>query len=311
MPNHPASRRILLSSGMSPQMIRTGVESGRLVRVRRGVFISADAWPDDDAGQHLMTARAELVLAPSAVLSHRTAALVWGLPHPGPASWEAGAPEVSEPTGSGAKSRSGAVIHHLAMLPPGHVTTDIAGYAVTTPARTAVDLAATVDLPQALVLLDAAGRQVCEGMVAAIKRSDYGNPRLVTAARAVLVDAACARRSASLGPAIALAQPARESVAESLSAGHFHLAGLPEPLLQHPIRTPLGTFHPDFYWPERRLIGECDGAVKYADKDAMIFEKRREQALLDEGNRFVRWMAREVMFTPQVVVGRVARALCG
>ena len=41
----------------------------------------------------------------------------------------------------------------------------------------------------------------------------------------------------------------------------------------------------------------------------MVREKQREQVLLDEGNRFVRWMAREVMLTPHVVVDRVARAL--
>lgn len=73
---------MLLSSGLSPQMIRTRLDSGQLIRVRRGVFVAADAWPEDAAGQHVMRARAELVLYPAAVLSHRTAALVWGLPHP-------------------------------------------------------------------------------------------------------------------------------------------------------------------------------------------------------------------------------------
>lgn len=256
-----------------------------------------------------MRARAELVLAPSAVLSHRTAALVWGLPHPGPEVWESRPPEVSEPTYSGTNSRAGSVVHHLALLPAKHLTRDAAGYAVTTPARTAVDLAATLELPQALVLLDAAARQACEAMAVQLRRADYGNPRLIRAAQDLLTDAAHARRSASLRLAVALAHPARESAAESLSAGYFHQAGLPTPLIQHPIRTRLGTFYPDFYWPEHRLIGECDGAVKYADKDAMVREKTREQVLLDEGNRFVRWMAREVMLTPQVVVGRVARAL--
>jgi hypothetical protein len=294
---------------MSPAMIRTRLRSGLLVRVRRGVFVAAGSWPDDEIGQHLVTARAELVLNPAAVMSHRTAALVWGLPHPGMERWEFRAPEVSEPTGSGAKSRPGTVAHHLAQLPSHHVTRDAAGYPVTTPARTAVDLSAKLELPQALVLLDAGARLVCDGLVARIKRSDYISPRLVEAARDVLVDAASARRSASLRSAIALSHPGRESVAESLSAGYFVLARLPAPLVQHPIRTPLGTFYPDFYWPEQRLIGECDGASKYVDQSAMVREKQREQVLLDEGNRFVRWMAREVMLTPTVVVERVARAL--
>lgn len=300
---------MLLSSGLSPQMIRTRLDSGQLMRVRRGVFVAADAWPKDAAGQHVMRARAELVLYPAAVLSHRTAALVWGLPHPDLVPWEAREPTVSEPTHGSAKSRSGAVIHHLASLPAGHVTRDDAGYAVTTVARTAVDLAAGLDLPHALVLLDAAARKVCEAMVGRIRRVDYLNLRLIRAAREVLIDAAKARRSASLALAIALTEPCRESPAESLSAGHFHLAGLPTPLFQHAIRTSHGTFFPDFYWRDQKLIGECDGAVKYGDKDAIVYEKEREQALRDEGNRFVRWMAIDSMLNPQVVVDRVTRAL--
>jgi hypothetical protein len=300
---------MLLSSGLTAQTIRTQLAVGRLVRVRRGVFVASSAWPDDVAGQHLVQARAELVVYPDAVLSHRTAALVWGLPHPGLEPWEACSPTVSEATYSAARSRSGPVVHHLAQLQPGHVTRDEAGYAVTTLARTAVDLAAGLDLPQALVLLDAAARQLCVSMVAGIRRADYLNTKLIRATQDLLEEATPTRRRASLRLAIALTQPCRESAAESLSAGHFHLAGIPTPLFQHGIRTPYGTYFPDFYWPEQRLIGECDGAMKYEDRDAIVREKRREQGLRDEGERFVRWMALDAMLDPTLVVGRVARAL--
>jgi len=300
---------MLLSSGMTAQTIRTQLASGRLIRVRRGVFVAASEWPDDAAGQHVMRARAELVVCPDAVLSHRTAALVWGLPHPGLEPWEAGAPTVIEATYTAARSRSGPVVHHLAQLAPGHVTRDNAGYAVTTLARTAVDLAVGLDLPQALVRLDAAARQLCASMVASIRRADYLSPELIRATRTCLEEATPTWRKASLLPAIALTEPCRESAAESLSAGYFHLAGLPTPLFQHPIRTPMGTYFPDFYWREQRLIGECDGAIKYDDKEAIVLEKRREQGLRDSGERFVRWMALDTMLEPAVVVGRVTRAL--
>jgi very-short-patch-repair endonuclease len=94
-----------------------------------------------------------------------------------------------------------------------------------------------------------------------------------------------------------------------LSAGQFSLAGLPTPELQFPIRTSTGTYYPDFYWPEHHLIGECDGMVKYTDPAAQVAEKVREDSLRALGNRFVRWLGREVMATPGVVVGRVSRAL--
>jgi very-short-patch-repair endonuclease len=56
-------------------------------------------------------------------------------------------------------------------------------------------------------------------------------------------------------------------------------------------------------------VGECDGAVKYVDAHGYVNEKEREQVLRDLGYRIVRWLAKEIMLTPQVVVERIARAL--
>ena len=96
---------------------------------------------------------------------------------------------------------------------------------------------------------------------------------------------------------------------ESLTAAHPHLAGLPIPLFQHEIKTRLGILYPDFYWPGLGLVGECDGAVKYADAKGYVNEKVREQVLRDLGYRIVRWLAKEIMLTPHVVMERIARAL--
>jgi len=112
-----------------------------------------------------------------------------------------------------------------------------------------------------------------------------------------------------LDSAIGVAQPCRESPIESLAAGHFELAGLPAPTFQEPIRTAAGVFFTDCYWREQRLIGEADGAVKYGESGAFVAEKEREQYLRDQGFRMVRWLGKEIVHTPQVVVDRVARAL--
>ena len=189
------------------------------------------------------------------------------------------------------------------------MTRDEAGFAVTTVARTAVDLVPPLELPQALVVLDGAARRLVESMVVEARRRDYANPGLAAAAREALREASRARRSASLGSRISLADPRRESAAESLSYGHFEIAGLPRQLLQHPIATPIGTFFPDFYWPDQRLIGECDGIVKYMDQRDLVKEKVREDALRELGNRFVRWTGQAIMRKPDGVVGRVARGL--
>jgi len=49
--------------------------------------------------------------------------------------------------------------------------------------------------------------------------------------------------------------------------------------------------------------------VKYTDPTALVAEKVREDSLRELGNRFVRWLGREVMATPAIVVGRVSRGL--
>jgi len=284
-------------------MLRTRLGSGDLVQVRRGVYLRTDAWPADAAGQHVVAARAELTVHTAAVVSHQSAALILGLPTPGFGHWEDLPVSVTLPV-TGNSTSSATVIHHTGPLPVGQVQRDKEGYLVTT-ARTAVDL----PLPEALVLLDSAARLICASLVNQIRRRDYANPQLVRAAVDLLEQAATTVRATRLRPALALVNPSRESVAESLSAGHMQLGGLPTPRFQAEIRTPVGTLYPDFLWEGLKLIGECDGAVKYNDASGYVLEKEREQVLRDLGYRFVRWLAKEIMLRPDVVMERIARAL--
>ena len=309
LPDQPTSLAQLIAAGMTREMVATQVSSGRLVRIRRGVFVAAAAWPSDDAGRHVLLAKAEQVMHPTAVLSHASAALVWSLPTPGFSPWHESPPTVTIPAKVGAKSRSGPVVHRLGRLSASQVTRDKEGWAITTVARTAVDLAAGLSLPSSLVLLDAASRILVEQMVTKARRQDYANPRIIQASRDLLLEAARFRRSATLASNIALSDPRRESAAESLSAGHFHVAGLPAPELQIPIRTRTGTYFPDFYWRGHHLIGECDGAMKYAEARDLVAEKVREDSLRELGNTFVRWLGRDIMTDPESVVGRVSRGL--
>ncbi|HET7723292.1 MAG TPA: hypothetical protein VFK68_01525 [Propionibacteriaceae bacterium] len=308
LPLQPARRDQLACTGITARMIRTQLASGVLTRIRQGVFVATAGVPDDPPDKHLLAAHAELVVHTGAVISHQSAAVVWALPHPGFDRWHECAPSVTIP-GPGARSRDAGAVHHRGNLPPAQVTRDEEGYAVTTVARTAVDLAAGRDLPDALVLCDAAMRRVVDAMVSRAHRAQYANPRLARAARELLTQAAEAHGRSGLTTALALADPARESVPESLTAGHLHLAGLPAPLFQHKLITPVGPLYPDLYWPDLGLVGECDGAMKYSDALGYVAEKEREQVLRDLGYGIVRWLAKEVMLTPQVVVDRIARAM--
>lgn len=305
LPGQPATFAMLAAAGISESMIRSQLRSGRLLRLRHGVYLSTSSWPDDPAEQHVMLARAETVANPDSVISHQSAAVIWGLPTPGFFGWADKPVSISLPAGA---RHTAHPTHHVAELPPDQLAS-ADGYAVTSLARTAVDLVAGLALPQALVILDAAARKLCEAYVVSPRRSDYASPRLAEAACGELRRVANTRPGPSLTQAIELTNPARESVAESLSAGHFELAGLPRPRCQAKVVTSQGTFYPDFFWAEQNLIGECDGAVKYGRASAYELEKEREQVLRDAGFRMVRWLAKEIMTRPDVVVDRVARKL--
>lgn len=310
LPTQPASRAHLAAGGVSDEMLATAIRAGVLMRVRRGVYLATAAWPDSAADRHVVRARAELAATPDAVISRQSAGVVWGFPSPGPIPWHSSMPSISVPAGTGRRTRSTGVAQHVELLPAEHVSRDTEGYSVTSPARTAIDLARGRGLVDALVILDAVARHLCSSFVTSPRRSDFANPRLVRTARDQLHDMAVVRRASGLLPAIELSDPRRESPAESLSAGHFQAAGLPAPECQPAVETAVGRFYPDFLWRDYGVIGECDGAVKYAEgSHAFLQEKIREQALRDAGFVIVRWLAAEIMSQPGVVIERVARAL--
>lgn len=287
-------------------MVDTQIRAGRLLAVRHGVYVSADAWPDDPRARHVALGHAEQAANPGAVLSHESAAVAWGLPSPTARDWHEQGVCVTLPPGQGHGSQRGPVRHRVRVLGPDDVVRDPEGYEVTSIARTATDLAVGRTLPEALVILDGAARGLVDRFVSRPRRSDYANPRLMAAARDMLL-AACDRPGTARP--ISCADPRRESAAESLSAGHFLLAAVPTPDYQTRLVTTAGTFYPDFFWSDQRVIGEVDGAVKYEAADAFVAEKQREQVMRDLGFTIVRWLAREIMLTPEVVVARVSRAL--
>ncbi len=308
LPQQPATREQLLSPTITAAMLRTAIKNGALRRVRPAVYLAAEQWPDDPAQQHLVLARAELTVHPGGVMSHESAGVLWGLPSPA-RDWHEHVPAITLPRRSGNRSRGGLASYRTAAVPSHHITCDPDGYDVTTVSRTAVDLARGEELPQALVVLDAAARLLVAEIVSQPRREHYANSRLLRAARESLDEAVFGHGAAALRRAIALTDPRRESPIESLSAGHFHVAGLPTPEFQHPIRTANGWYYADCYWEAARLIGEADGKVKYRDPEEITREKRRQQTLDDQDFRFVRWSGNEIWWTPPLVVARVARKL--
>jgi len=163
-------------------MLSTQLRHRTLRRLRQGVYLAESAWPEHPREQHLMLAFAEVAANPAGVLSHQSAALSWRLPEPGFDSWASQPPSVTLPAGFGFRPNQGATLHHIAHLPPAQVTKNEAGYPITNLARTAIDLAAGLKVPQALVILDAAAQKLCAGFVPVPRREHYASLQLIHAA---------------------------------------------------------------------------------------------------------------------------------
>jgi hypothetical protein len=276
----PISRHGLLAAGYSDAEVRAQLRAGRLLAVRPGRYLPGDARPDGPEAWHAATARAAIAdLAPGTVASHASAAVLHGLP-----VW--GLPldrvQATRARRSGAR-RTTAVDLHAAAIDPDEITV-VGGVLVTAVPRTVVDIARSAPLEQAVAVADAAlfaGRTTRAALEESLLRA-HGRPGRPAARRAV-----------------AFADGRAESVGESRSRVAMRRAGIPAPVLQQPFVTRDGRDlgRVDFWWRDRRVVGEFDGRVKYgrllrpgqSAGDAVVAEKRREDLIRAEDTRFVRW----------------------
>lgn len=313
---------------MGKKALYASIARGATTVVAPGVYIATSALPVGDAGVlHGLQALARQMRWPHLVASHETAVLVGDLPLLSAASAAARPPRFSRPPGPGVRSTTHPKVT-VRSLPPEAVTecTEglLQGLRVTTPARTALDLAGELTLPEALMLTDKVARQA----LAAFQGRGANQGPVVTPDGLSFAAKQAAFRtleSAAIAPihgrertrrVLTLTDPLRESVAESSSFGWFVVAKLPLPRCQVWLETESHRARVDFYWDDFCLVGECDGNVKYdgsfGPSDAsMVQQNVREQALKDAGFAVVRWTAPEALFRPDQFIARVERRLRG
>jgi hypothetical protein len=285
----------LREQGFSYDEVARRSRRGDLQRVRRGAYTTPTDAELTREEQHRRLLDATVPsLVDGSVVSHGSAAVLHGLP-----VWSDATARVHITRPNDGKRRR--ILHVCGAPLAASEITLIDGIAVTSLARTVLDLARTRPMSQAVAAADRALRDglppqlLAEGMVRMERWPG------VRAARRV----------------VAFADPRSESVGESVSRVRIHLDGLPRPELQYEILGPFGQViaRVDFYWKEQRTVGEFDGRIKYGRllkpgqrvEDVIYEEKVREDAVRGEGHGFARWVWDDC-WRPGAIRERVLRA---
>ncbi len=275
------SRKQLLRAGVGAEAIRHRVASKRLFAVHRGVYSVGTADPGP-LGRFLA---AVLACGEGAVLSHRSAAVLWRLldDRPGPI-------EVTLP-GKKTAARRGIRVHSTRSLPSDDTTSRLR-IPCTSVERTLVDLAASRPdeleraVEQAFVLK----------LIGRTRMADVlGRSRGRTGTRTLR------RLLAGLLPQL----PATRSELERRFLKLVRAWGLPEPVVNRRRET----HRVDFVWEKPRLVVETDGRGSHDNPFAYERDRERDLDLELAGWRVLRFSWRQVIERPEQVAEVIAARL--
>jgi very-short-patch-repair endonuclease len=274
------ARTQLRALGLSDTTIRGWVRKGRLQRLHRGVYAVGHRVLRPE-GRMLAAA---LACGPGAVLSHRSAALLWQL-RPSDR-----VPVDVTTTVRCGESDPGIDVHRARTLDPLDVT-EHRGVPVTTVARTLVDLAGVIDKPGLLRALNQAEILGLYDHAALTETLERSNGRR----------GAQALRAALTTPH-ALTRSELEAQFLALCADH----GLPQPSLNAAVCG----YEVDFLWSAANLIVETDGYAYHRTRQAFERDHRRDGDLKRAGYEVLRVTYWQVKREPEWVANTV-RALLG
>lgn len=276
------ARPQLLELGFSRDWIAHRVAIGRLHPLWRGVY----AVGRPHVTQYGRWMAAVLACGPGAVLSHETAAVLWGILR------RTARLEVSLPS-DGRRRPRGITVHRRRGLRPGELTYRH-GIPVTTPTRTLVDIALRLDL------------DTLEAAINEADRLDLCNPEELRSALDELPGQAGVRPLRSL-----LDRQTFTLTDSELERGFLRVVravGLPLPQ----AGVYVNGFKVDFYWPDLKLVVETDGLRFHRTPAQQARDRLRDQAHLAAGLTPLRFTRAQVRFDPgyvQATVATVARRL--
>jgi hypothetical protein len=260
------ARRQLLEAGLTDEAVDHRLRSGRLLRVRRGVYALGPA----HLSQRGIWMAATLECGPTALLSHASAAALWGLSRarPGPV-------HVTIPVGKEASGRD-IRVHRTRRLDP--VDRQVRErIPVTSVPRTLIDLAESEEprrLRRAVEEADRLGLLHFGELESAIKR--HPGRRGTAPLRALLSD-------------YTEAAPTRSEL-EDRFLDLCREAGLPAPQ----TNVVVAGLEVDAYWPEPGLVVELDGYRYHGGPDAHERDRERTLRLQDAGCEVRRFSWRQV-----------------
>ncbi|NEE00059.1 type IV toxin-antitoxin system AbiEi family antitoxin domain-containing protein [Phytoactinopolyspora halotolerans] len=289
----------LLRGGMTRSAIAHALRTGRLVRVRRGVYCESAVWDRSASSpvrRHAIEIHAALLaMGKRGWASGYSAALLLRLPTP---KGEPSDVELSFPRRTQSRRSYPGLRVRAATVVEGDVVA-IDGVPVTSPTRTALDLGRNRGFAAGLIVADAA-----------LRRELTTSRQLEEAARRM----SGWRGGSNVRLVAEHASGMRESPGESLSFAAFVDAGIPLPECNVWVvdEGPSG-IRSDFLWRAHRLVGEVDGYVKYRDPlwsprdHVLVNEKKRQLRIEEAGLVVVRWTPTEIMHQPEVVLERIVR----
>jgi very-short-patch-repair endonuclease len=261
----------LRALGLGSDSIRHRVKTGRLHPVHRGVYAVARPVLERE-GRWLA---AVLACGEEALLSHRSAAALWGLVR----SFSEHDVEVVTPDAV-LRGRPGIRVHRRADLGAEH-RREVDGVPVTDPISTLVDLASCAPQWQVEQAVNAADRL---GLV------DSETLRATVPGLAPRPGKACIRRLAGCD---ALTDTGLERKFLAIVRG----ADLPSPQTQVMV----SGYRVDFYWPELGLVIEADGWRYHRTPGEQASDQRRDQAHARRGLTALRFSEDQIRYQPRTV----------
>jgi predicted transcriptional regulator of viral defense system len=279
------SRAQLIALGLGSGAIGRRLRAGRLHRLYSGVY----------AVGHRAISRegrwmaAVLFCGPEAVLSHRSAAALWGI-----RGHSSGAIEVTTPRKSRSHQR---IRRHFAVLPADEVTIRD-GIPVTTVPRTLFDLAADHGVDAVEHALRQSERlRLYDGL--SLEDLLGRHPRR----RGSRTIRACLQRRRELPAGVT-----REEL-EARFLAFLDRLGLPRPRLNAWLSLGSRRYRPDCLWPEQRLIVELDGYETHGTWSSFQGDRDRDRRLTAAGYRTIRVTWSQLNRIPDEVAADLTAAL--